>query len=108
MKRKLLESSKEVPTMDEKEKLPQAVAGSSPQETGERQAKEEKAAARQQERSRVDNTPKTFASFSSPSFLNQKAPKAQTAPMTLQQPKVQSTVERKDIQIPDFLKNRSH
>ena len=74
----------------------------------ERKAKEEKAAARQQERSRVDNTPKTFASFSSPSFLNQKAPKAQTAPMTLQQPKVQSTVERKDIQIPDFLKNRSH
>ena len=62
----------------------------------ERKAKEEKAAARQQERSRVDNTPKTFASFSSPSFLNQKAPKAQTAPMTLQQPKVQSTVERKD------------
>ena len=32
--------------MDEKEKLPQAVAGSSPQETGERQAKEEKAAPR--------------------------------------------------------------
>ena len=32
--------------MDEKEKLPQAVAGSSPQETGERQEKEEKAAPR--------------------------------------------------------------
>ncbi|MDO5702470.1 MAG: cell division protein FtsZ [Lachnospiraceae bacterium] len=51
--------------------------------------------------------PRSFAAFSSPSFLNQKPPKAQTAPMTLQQPKVQSSVEARDIQIPDFLKNRS-
>jgi cell division protein FtsZ len=51
--------------------------------------------------------PRSFASFSSPSFLNQKAPRAETASLSLQQPKVQSTVEKKDIQIPDFLKNRS-
>ena len=57
---------------------------------------------------RLFDQPRSFSSFSSPSFLNQKPPKAQTAPMTLQQPKVQSSVEKKDIQIPDFLKNRSH
>ena len=57
---------------------------------------------------RAFEQPKSFASFGSPSFINQKAPRAQTAPMSLQQPKVQSTVEKRDIQIPDFLKNRSH
>jgi cell division protein FtsZ len=44
--------------------------------------------------------------FRSPSFTNQKAPEAPRAPMTLQQPKVSQSVEKKDIQIPDFLKNR--
>ncbi len=74
----------------------------------EKKVKEEKAAARAKERKEAEQPARSFASFSSPSFLNQKAPKAQTAPMTLQQPKVQSTVEKRDIQIPDFLKNRSH
>ncbi len=44
--------------------------------------------------------------FSRPSFLNQSAPAAPQAPMNLQQPKVSGTVQKKDIQIPDFLKNR--
>ena len=44
--------------------------------------------------------------FRSPSFTQQKAPEAPKAPMTLQEPRVSQTVEKKDIQIPDFLKNR--
>ena len=44
--------------------------------------------------------------FSKPSFLNQTAPAAPQAPMNLQQPKVAGTVQKKDIQIPDFLRNR--
>ena len=71
----------------------------------EKKAKEESKAREKEQR--MSEPPKSFNSFTSPSFLNQKPPKAQTAPMTLQQPKVSSTVERKDIQIPDFLKNRS-
>ena len=45
--------------------------------------------------------------FTKPAFTAQKAPEAPKAQMNLQQPKVQPTVEKKDIQIPDFLKNRS-
>ena len=44
--------------------------------------------------------------FKSPDFTNMKAPEAQKAPMTLQQPEVQTSVQKKDLQIPDFLKNR--
>ena len=46
------------------------------------------------------------SSFSRPGYVKQAAPVAQKAPMTLQQPNVAPTVEKKDIQIPDFLKNR--
>ena len=48
----------------------------------------------------------TFPQFNVPNFT-QQAPRADQTPLTLQQPQVQSTVERKDIQIPDFLKNRT-
>jgi cell division protein FtsZ len=44
--------------------------------------------------------------LSKPTFLQQPSPVAQQAPMNLQQPQVSSTVRKKDIQIPDFLKNR--
>ena len=44
--------------------------------------------------------------ISKPAFLKQPAPTAPQAPMNLQQPQVNSTVRKKDIQIPDFLKNR--
>lgn len=53
-----------------------------------------------------------FGTYSRPAFLNQAAPQpapqAPQARMNLQQPKVQSSVPQQDIQIPDFLKNRSH
>ncbi|MDO4477959.1 MAG: cell division protein FtsZ [Lachnospiraceae bacterium] len=42
---------------------------------------------------------------SRPSFMSQ-APVAEKAPMNLQQPSIKSTVQKKDIQIPDFLRNR--
>ncbi len=44
--------------------------------------------------------------FSGSSFVHQKAPEAEKAPMSLARPEVSQTVEKKDIQIPDFLKNR--
>ncbi len=50
----------------------------------------------------------SFPKFSGPSFLNQTTPQAEQAPLNLQQPNVQPSVEKKDIQIPDFLKNRNH
>ncbi|MGN0255357.1 MAG: cell division protein FtsZ [Chordicoccus sp.] len=62
-----------------------------------RNAKQGRAAQRQQP---------TFPQFNVPNFT-QQAPRADQTPLTLQQPQVQSTVERKDIQIPDFLKNRT-
>ncbi len=53
-----------------------------------------------------------YGTYSRPAFLNQAAPQpapqAPQARMNLQQPKVQSSVPQQDIQIPDFLKNRSH
>ncbi len=74
-------------------------------EESKQQTRREDSAA--QSRRAFEQQTRSFASFSSPSFLKQTAPKAETASLTLQQPKVQSTVEKKDIQIPDFLKNRS-
>ena len=44
--------------------------------------------------------------FSKPAFLNQAPPKAPQAPMNLQNSEIAPTVRRKDIQIPDFLRNR--
>ena len=77
----------------------------------DKKVKEEAPARKPQEQPREQFQPRTepqsFMNFSSPSFLNQPAPRAQTAPLTLQQPTVTSNVESKDIQIPDFLKNRS-
>ena len=53
-----------------------------------------------------------YGTYSRPAFLNQAAPQpapqAPQARMNLQQPKGQSSVPQQDIQIPDFLKNRSH
>ena len=46
--------------------------------------------------------------FKSPAFTVQKAPEAPRAPMSLQEPQVSPSVQRKDIQIPDFLKNRNN
>ena len=81
------------------------------QDHDSRKQKEEAPARPVQEQPREQFQPRTepqsFMSFSSPSFLNQPAPRAQTAPLSLQQPTVTSNVESKDIQIPDFLKNRS-
>ena len=74
-------------------------------EESKQQTRREDSAA--QSRRAFEQQTRSFASFSSPSFLKQTAPKAETASLTLQQPKVQSTGEKKDIQIPDFLKNRS-
>ena len=48
----------------------------------------------------------TFPQFNVPNFTQQPQ-RAEQTPFTLQQPQVQSTVEKKDIQIPDFLKNRT-
>ena len=55
-------------------------------------------------------TAPTFSAptFTAPNFLNQTSPRAETAPMNLQQPRIQSSVQSQDIQIPDFLKNRNH
>ena len=50
----------------------------------------------------------TAPTFTAPNFLNQTSPRAETAPMNLQQPRIQSSVQSQDIQIPDFLKNRNH
>ena len=54
-------------------------------------------------------TPSGFStpSFTAPNFLNQTPPRAETVPMNLQQPRIQSSVQSQDIQIPDFLKNRN-
>jgi len=41
-----------------------------------------------------------------PSFTPQRAPEAPKAAPILQQPEVQPNVQKKDIQIPDFLRNR--
>lgn len=41
-----------------------------------------------------------------PSYYSQPAPVAEKAPMNLQQPSVNASVQKKDIQIPDFLRNR--
>lgn len=53
------------------------------------------------------NQPDLFASgaFNAKSYTAQPAPRAQTVQPILQQP-VQPTVQTKDIQIPEFLKNR--
>ena len=48
----------------------------------------------------------SVAGTKSPSFLNQKAPVAEQAALNLQQPNITQSVKKKDIQIPDFLKNR--
>ena len=44
--------------------------------------------------------------FRPASFAAQKAPEAEKAAPILQQPSLQPNVQKKDIQIPDFLKNR--
>ena len=64
----------------------------------------------------VKKTSRPFASSSafftggaemrSQGFAPQKAPEAPKASPILQQPEVQSNVQKKDIQIPDFLRNR--
>ena len=64
-----------------------------------RNAKPGRAAQRQQAAS--------FPQFNVPNFTQQQPQRAEQTPFTLQQPQVQSTVEKKDIQIPDFLKNRT-
>ncbi len=48
--------------------------------------------------------------YSAPSFMNHEAAKEEEpAPqISFQQPKFSPSVEQKDIQIPDFLKNRNH
>ena len=61
-------------------------------------------------KSSTSNAGTLFSSMSdlkNPSFVNQPAPQAVQAPLNLQQPNVTQTVQKKDIQIPDFLKNRS-
>ncbi len=49
----------------------------------------------------------SLPSFGTPSFLNQSAPAAAQAPMNLQQSEINPTIRKKDIEIPDFLKNRN-
>ena len=77
------------------------------QDSDRKGKEEQKNNGRREERPRSTMTTPSFRSFASPDFLNQTAPRVQTAPMSLQQPKVSGTVEKKDIQIPDFLKNRN-
>ncbi len=48
----------------------------------------------------------SVSGMKNPSFLNQKAPSAEQAALNLQQPNITQSVKKKDIQIPDFLKNR--
>ncbi len=82
----------------------------------EREEKREKAKAQERERIQVEKQREnTFSKFSSSNFVNrevqQEAPAAQPAPApqpTYNQQRVAPSVEAKDIQIPDFLKNRNH
>lgn len=46
------------------------------------------------------------STISRPSFTAQTPPVADKAPLNLQQPTLNATVQKKDIQIPDFLRNR--
>lgn len=50
----------------------------------------------------------TFASFSNQSFAREEAHENNVGHVSFQQPQVKTSVPQKDIQIPDFLKNRSH
>ncbi len=82
----------------------------------EREEKREKAKAQERERIQVEKQREnTFSKFSSSNFVNrevqQEAPVPQPAPApqpTYNQQRVAPSVEAKDIQIPDFLKNRNH
>lgn len=72
-----------------------------------------KAEAKAQQREKAQHArsrENTFAQFSNSDMTAQSAPKQQTEQphLNLQQPSLHSNVERKDIQIPDFLKNRTH
>lgn len=78
-------------------------------ERAQREEQKEKAKAQQKAKeNEAKKRQNTFAQFSNPGFTSQPAPQAQQASLNLQQPKIHSSVEKKDIQIPDFLKNRSH
>ncbi len=76
----------------------------------DREEKREKAKAQERERVQVEKKRESsFSRFSNPGFLNREAqpaeaPVQQAAP----QPRVAPSVEARDIQIPDFLKNRNH
>ena len=48
----------------------------------------------------------SMSDLGNPSLVNQKVPAAVQAPLNLQEPSITQTVKKKDIQIPDFLKNR--
>lgn len=78
-------------------------------ERAQREEQKEKAKAQQKAKeNEARKRQNTFVQFSNPGFTSQPAPQAQQASLNLQQPKIHSSVEKKDIQIPDFLKNRSH
>ncbi len=74
---------------------------------GDKKAREEQSAPRNKRGGgRKQPAPQnTFPSFNT-SFLNNQG-SAPQAPMMTQQPRIQSTVRTEEIQIPDFLKNRS-
>lgn len=79
----------------------------------DRQAQEQKKAeAKAQQREKAQHArsrENAFAQFSNTDFsTNQSAPRTEQPHLNLQQPNLHSNVERKDIQIPDFLKNRTH
>ncbi len=52
------------------------------------------------------NTNNTGRTIVRQNYTSQTAPVAEKAPLNLQQPTLNSTVQKKDIQIPDFLRNR--
>jgi hypothetical protein len=73
----------------------------------DKKAKEEENAGRKREGRQRRPAPQqpNFPTFNT-GFLNNNS-NAPQAPMMTQQPRVQSTVRTEEIQIPDFLKNRS-
>ncbi len=76
----------------------------------DREEKREKAKAQERERVQVEKKRESsFSRFSNPGFLNREAQPAEApAQQAAPQPRVAPSVEARDIQIPDFLKNRNH
>ena len=74
----------------------------------ETKKKEAQAQEARERKERAKARSNTFQSFTNQSFTRQDAPAPQPSRAPLQQPNIKTSVPQKDIQIPDFLKNRNH